>query len=274
MDNRPLDWLIRVEDASARLCEIGAAAFSEDFELSSLLTRFGEEEKTHHDVLCTIRDFLAINETDTLCLKLGDDTRRRIEERLSSCERMLRDGNLERGALLSLMVDIEFSELSEMFLSIIDNMRGRCGKPDCQRYELYRHRLTLQRYIETLPDSGPLLDRIKRASFTPVENILVVDDNEIAVEYMSGILGELGRVEGAGNGQEAIGKITERYYGAVISDIEMPVMNGMELFNTVVGMFPGIRDRFIFFTTSSELCSNTCLQEAGPRCLEKPSSAV
>jgi two-component system response regulator PilR (NtrC family) len=64
--------------------------------------------------------------------------------------------------------------------------------------------------------------------------ILVVDDEDIIRESLSFILHKEGYiVEEAPNGKIAFDKIIENYFDIVITDIEMPVMRGIELLEKV-----------------------------------------
>jgi putative two-component system response regulator len=59
---------------------------------------------------------------------------------------------------------------------------------------------------------------------------LIVDDDELSLELLQDILGELGyEVERAANGKQAIEKLRRNAIHLVITDWEMPEMNGLEL---------------------------------------------
>ncbi len=63
-----------------------------------------------------------------------------------------------------------------------------------------------------------------------VENILLVEDNEINREIMHSQLTAMGyRVDLAGNGSEALNLYRQKVYDVILTDIEMPEMNGYEL---------------------------------------------
>ncbi|MHC1738196.1 MAG: sigma-54-dependent transcriptional regulator [Ignavibacteriaceae bacterium] len=66
------------------------------------------------------------------------------------------------------------------------------------------------------------------------EKILVVDDEDIIRESLSYILSKEGYVvDEAENGKVALNKILENYYDLVITDLEMPVMKGIELLQNI-----------------------------------------
>jgi cyclic di-GMP phosphodiesterase len=63
-----------------------------------------------------------------------------------------------------------------------------------------------------------------------IENILLAEDNEINLEIMRSQLTSLGyKVDTALNGKEALEKFKKNKYDVVLTDIEMPEMNGYEL---------------------------------------------
>ena len=79
----------------------------------------------------------------------------------------------------------------------------------------------------------------RRFDFTG-RRILIVEDNEINAE----ILNELLHIEGAlteraGNGQEAVDLFMQSspgYYGLILMDVQMPVMNGYEAASRIRGL--------------------------------------
>ncbi len=60
-------------------------------------------------------------------------------------------------------------------------------------------------------------------------NILLVEDNNDMSAYVKNILNEVGHVQRARNGQEALDLINKEVPDIVITDLMMPVMNGIEL---------------------------------------------
>jgi two-component system, cell cycle sensor histidine kinase and response regulator CckA len=103
--------------------------------------------------------------------------------------------------------------------------------------------------------------------------VLVVDDEE----YITCMLQELFRlrlgcaVEWAANGQEAIDRLQHSSFGLVVSDIRMPGMGGVELYEWIRQHQPGLASRFLFLTGdpgSTEV--NHWLRSLGVPVLRKP----
>jgi putative two-component system response regulator len=71
---------------------------------------------------------------------------------------------------------------------------------------------------------------IQTAEGKPIEKILLAEDNEINLEIMQSQLSSLGyQVDTAVNGKDALAKFEKTTYDVVLTDIEMPEMNGYEL---------------------------------------------
>jgi putative two-component system response regulator len=73
-------------------------------------------------------------------------------------------------------------------------------------------------------------EKLKSEECRRIENILVVEDNEINLEIMQSQLASLGyQVDTAVNGKDALAKYQKKTYDVILTDIEMPEMNGYEL---------------------------------------------
>jgi CheY-like chemotaxis protein len=84
------------------------------------------------------------------------------------------------------------------------------------------------------------------------KKILIVEDTRVIAECLSDLLDSYGEIDIAYNGQEALAKVAFASFNAVISDVNMPVMDGIEFYRAAVKNDPGIKDRFMFFTSSFE----------------------
>ncbi|HXL72826.1 MAG TPA: ATP-binding protein, partial [bacterium] len=111
----------------------------------------------------------------------------------------------------------------------------------------------------------------------PVEvkrgRILIVDDEPSNLEVMCKIFKKYDRVLSALSGLDAMG-ILEREAGnieAILSDINMPDMNGVDLYKNVARKFPGLEKKIIFITGgifSDDI--KDFLKSIPNTCLEKP----
>ena len=87
-----------------------------------------------------------------------------------------------------------------------------------------------------------------------IENVLLAEDNEINREIMLSQLNSLGyKVDAAGNGREALIKFQNGKYDVVLTDIEMPEMDGYALTAKIRGLEENTNETVpIFAITASE----------------------
>lgn len=91
-------------------------------------------------------------------------------------------------------------------------------------------------------------------TFTPAvppvsaENILIVDDERMITDLLKVLFNREGNIDIAHNGQDALELIEEKFYKLIISDIDMPIMDGFSLFKEAVAKFPKLNNRFLFLT--------------------------
>lgn len=102
--------------------------------------------------------------------------------------------------------------------------------------------------------------------------ILLVDDDRQLVETLQWILDEQNiEVDVAYNGEEALAKVKEKNYDAVVCDMVMPKMDGSQFHARASELFPKLSEKFVFITGHPEDPRSwefiTCSQH---KCLTKP----
>jgi two-component system NtrC family sensor kinase len=78
--------------------------------------------------------------------------------------------------------------------------------------------------------------------------IMVVEDEEDLLDLMVDTLSPYYDVKTFNNGKKAFDHLDEHAWELIISDLRMPVMDGMELYHEVVKKYPVLKNRFMFIT--------------------------
>ena len=84
-----------------------------------------------------------------------------------------------------------------------------------------------------------------------IKKILVVDDEEVIRDFYRDSLTMKGyAVDRAADGLDALGALWDSVYDLVITDINMPRLDGLGLYESARARFPYLKDRFLFITSS------------------------
>lgn len=101
--------------------------------------------------------------------------------------------------------------------------------------------------------------------------IMVVEDEEDLLDLMVDTLSPDYEVTPFSNGQTAYDHLTERRWELIISDLRMPVMDGMELYHTAIKNHPWLTKRFMFITGDTyDYQIKEFLETTGVAFLRKP----
>ncbi len=84
----------------------------------------------------------------------------------------------------------------------------------------------------------------------PERHILVVDDTEGIRDLLVAIFSDEARVSTAVDGAEALDMVANTDYDLIISDVEMPNLNGIDFYMYAIKKKNNIKNKFMFFTGS------------------------
>ena len=108
----------------------------------------------------------------------------------------------------------------------------------------------------------------------PIKQVLVIDDSREVRELLKALLQfrSFAVVE-AENGQQALGKLTQAPFSLIITDYNMPVMNGLEFITALKRQSPQSVPPVILITAADPAYLAQAAQAAGAaKCLGKPFS--
>jgi CheY-like chemotaxis protein len=120
------------------------------------------------------------------------------------------------------------------------------------------------------PPRGPSPDPGVPAA--PLRRILIVDDEAAIQDVLVEMLTQQGhQVDTASSGETALRKLRERRYDLIVSDLRMPGLSGMDLYDRIGRDDPAVAERIVFMTgdlVNEE--SSRFLQRVRNLCLPKP----
>jgi CheY-like chemotaxis protein len=267
-----IDFCIKIEDAAMRIYEKAASRFKDDKELADLLRKLADDERTHHDFIRKASELLKDDVNLPSLVSLDKEIKEQADRLFQLAENEVEIRRFTKEDLLKCMVSIECSEWNNIFLYVIKTLNRQFREFIPEAVNIQQHKRAIERFLESRPEYNVYLQNIKGLSPVWEERLLVVDDEEIIADLLTATLEDEGAVDSAKNGEKAIERLSERYYAAIITDVDMPVMNGVEFYKKAVEIFPTIKDRFLFFTSSVDDGPLSFFKENDLRYLEKPST--
>ena len=106
-----------------------------------------------------------------------------------------------------------------------------------------------------------------------MKKILIVDDDYAVREACESILGrcfEGAIVDHASNGIEALEKVSSQDYSAIICDVNMPLMGGIEFYKKLKFDFPCLARRVLFVSGDFNEETLSFLKDEGCLYVPKP----
>ena len=245
-----IDWLAGIEKAAWEAHERAAVIFGDDPEFSRLLKELAEDEKIHYSVLKRSSPLILDEDVQSI-VSMDELSREQIMKPLRRCGEKIASGEVSKKDLVESIVEIEFSELNHVFLYFINTLVKAEDEDFSSAVEnIEDHKGRIEEYVKSRPELSGCLGMIRRLPTVGGEKILIVDDSQVNLDLLRGVLAGEGEIVEAGNGAEALERLKEGRYAAVVTDVYMPRMNGVELYINAVERYPDLKGRFIFFTST------------------------
>lgn len=264
------EWLLSIESISGAFYEAAAEAFRSDEELARFLGNLAADERWHRHIIGIAAEYLEEGAGPASVISLDPETGARIEAPFREGRRKLAGGIITTGDVISCIAMTEFSEWNDVFQYVINSLKGSRREFEPVAAKMQQHKRYIEKYLEAQPDISVSLNRLR--SLPPVwrERILLVEDFPPIREFLTVLLSTKGTVDTAADGKEGLAKAGERYYDVIVSDIDMPVMNGIEFYRRTVKLEPRIGGRFLFLTGNPEVEQVGFLKQNGLQYLTKP----
>ncbi|VAV83608.1 hypothetical protein MNBD_DELTA01-2119 [hydrothermal vent metagenome] len=266
-----IEWLIHMEDESGQIYDEAAKLFDDDIEFCKLLKGLAKDENQHHKLLLKAQQHFENSPDISLepaYLSLDDKTKRKIKKPLIDFIRALHKGTISRDEALEHIVKIEYSEWNDLFAYILGAMKDTARDFVDVATHIQQHRRRIERFLEGNKELAWHLKKIKPLPTLWNEKILIIENSDVVANMLSTILNEEGSIDRVVDGDEALEKISHTFYAAIISNVDLPKRDGIELYKIALKKFPNIRHRFVFFTGNEEHIS--FFKKSGVKYLIKP----
>ena len=102
--------------------------------------------------------------------------------------------------------------------------------------------------------------------------LLIVDDDPVIARLLEIIMTPFGKLEVTTHPADALQHLRQRRFDVMISDVSMPDMDGIELYQQAIKLDPEIGKRFLFFTATNHQEHLRFIAENNIPTLKKPAN--
>lgn len=266
-----IEWLMYIESIAAQLYR-EAADYFDDPAFKKFLENNAREETYHHRIMSKALAIHTRHPEVESAFSLDAEIKETIQNSFLKTLARLNSKQLTREMMIDYIVTTEYSEWNDIFLYAVNSLKE--NHPDFKSVasRIQNHLRQIEHYLTSNDYGLKKVEDIRSLQPVWTEKILVVEDDPIISKMLVAILKRDGEVDTAKNGQQGLEMIRRTYYRLILSDIHMPVVDGITLFGRVAGEFPGIEERYLFFTGNPSGDVVDFLNSHGLRYLVKPAS--
>jgi len=244
-----IKWLVYIEKCASAFYKTSAMALTHNRELFTFLNHLSEDEDYHVKLLEKASEHLIKLDTHIEpAILVDEDFKTKIEEHFLKRGDEKSMGNISKKDVIESLIATESSEWNDIFLYAVNSLQTQSKELQYIAATMQAHKDRIVEYIKSLPEAANYLEAMNKMPKVWDKRILIVDDEPIILNILKALVENLAMIETAQNGQEALSRVKEQYFDVIISDISMPVLNGIEFYRQASANDPNIRNRFLFYT--------------------------
>lgn len=266
-----IQWLMKIEQLARDIYFKAAVYFKDNRPLAEFLERTASDEAWHFNLMTrALDDFKNISTAPLQYIEVDPETRNKIEAAFSKINEQISDETLSEFIILDQILTVEFSEWNDVFIFVISCFKEQGDTFKHVSAKIQGHKRYIENFVESRQHGQELLDKIRAIPAIWRENILIVDDEPMISDLIKAILHREGAIDTASDGQDAFKRLKEKYYKLVISDVDMPIQDGLSFYRQAVELFPEIKHRFIFITGDASPDRVAFFEQHNLKYLQKP----
>lgn len=268
-----IEWLERQEREAADLYTGLADFFRDEPRLRRMYQRLAEDEEEHCRSMADAARILGATPAVVPTQILADlQTRQAVEGPLKECRALMEAGTLTPRQAVESLVRTELYELNSIFLYVVNVLKQFGREPQRDVAGIQAHERRVREFVNGLPEEwcpADITDILPRVWGT---RFLVVDDDTSLLVCLKLLFSRMGTVDTARNGRDALERTSDRHYDVVVSDIDMPIMDGVAFFHEAVKSDPEIARRFVFLSGDAASDHHDLCEKHGVAYFAKPVS--
>jgi CheY-like chemotaxis protein len=268
--NDVVNWLRRIEHLANEIYLQAASYYAADPKLKNFLEHISEDEAWHYHVMGSAAEYLSLDPIIEAAISVDNETSNKIIQYFSDIKSGLEYKTISRDDFIEKIVTTELSEWNDIFLYVVSTLKELTPEFKYPAAKMQSHINEIKYFLEKVENHPETLQKIIALPSVWVENILIVDDSEMITTLYKALLNRDGNIDVANNGEEALAHMQEKYYKLVISDIDMPIMNGISFYKEAIARFPTLDNKFLFISGEISSERQSFFKKVKVPCLLKP----
>ena len=266
-----INWLLNMEQLAGNLYRKVADEYSGDIEFNEFLSRMAEDEELHFQLIKNAAQHL-LNKGEKIepAISIDQDIKDRNQAPLLDFYERINSDKPTKQAILKFIVETEYLEWNHIFLYVMNTYQN--NEREIQRIAatIQAHEKRIEAFLDKNSDKLGLAHLMRKLPSIWTQKLLIVDDIESVRTLFSQILGKSRAIEKAENGLEGLEKVKDSFFDVIISDIDMPILGGVEFFQRAIELDPNIKKHFMFCSGNITSEIEGLCQEHNLICLQKP----
>lgn len=241
-------WLREIEHNANDLYLNAANVFSGDSQFKAFLEHIAEDEAWHYHVMGSAAEYFSSTPPPVPVISVDKETSDKVINFFSDMRERLEKETISKEEFIEKIVEAELSEWNDIFLYVVNILREKTNEFKYPVIKIQDHMKKILKFLEKTSNHSNLLNKLKALPPVWTENILIVDEEEMITTLIKSLLNRDGNIDVANNGEVALNYLEEKFYKLIISDIEMPIMDGITFFKKAIAKFPSLHKRFLFMS--------------------------
>lgn len=264
-----IGWLREVEDLACTAYSGAARSAALSQELREFLERLAEDESLHYHLMGSASELIRRQEgSPSSAVMVDEQTNARITGPLRGLHEKIDSGSLTEYDILSAVVTSESSEWNDIFLYVINTCAELSTEFQCMAAVIQAHERRIEEYLHD--KDVDLVSEMQALPEIWKNSLLVVEDEPAVRNLLERIASKFGRVTTAENGAIALREIEQQFFNVIVSDVDMPVLDGISLLRRATEKEPRLRSHFIICTGNPSADVVRALKEHDVPLLQKP----
>ncbi len=263
-------WLREVEHLANEIYFQAATVYADDPQFKAFFEQNAEDEAWHYHVMGSAAEYFNSAPVPVPAISVDKETSDRVMKYFSDIKERLDKKTISKEEFIEKIVEAELSEWNDIFLYVVNILKEKTNEFIYPAARIQAHIKEIIHFLEKTGNHSIILKKLRALPPVWTENILIVDDEEMITTLIKSLLNREGNIDVANNGDEALNYIEKKFYKLVISDIDLPKMDGLSLYKKSVAKFPTLKKRFLFLSGGLSPEIKAFLDENHLKYLSKP----